>query len=412
MCPSYMATREEEHSTRGRARALFEMLHGGIIESGWKSDEVKNALDLCLACKGCKHDCPVNVDMATYKAEFMAHYYEGRLRPRAAYAMGLIYWWSRVASTLPGLANAVLRAPGLSGLAKAAGGIARERSFPEFASPTFRSWFARRQPQSGGGRRVILFPDTFSNYFQPRVAAAAVEVLEAAGYEVQIPPRVLCCGRPLYDEGMLGRAKTLLQQIMDTLAPMIADGTPVVGLEPACVATFRDELLNLFPDDARARRLAEQSSMLSEFLAQEEVALPPLHRQALVHFHCHHHAILKPEAEKRVLRGMGLDARVLDAGCCGMAGSFGFDARHYEVSLRCGERALLPAVRAAADDTLIVADGFSCREQIAQTTGRRALHLAQVMQMALREGPHGAPAAPPERDYLRLRAPMRKGENP
>ena len=229
-------------------------------------------------------------------------------------------------------------------------------------------------------------------------------MLEAAGYRVQIPPRLLCCGRPLYDEGMLGRAKNLLRQIMDTLGPMTADGTPVVGLEPACVATFRDELINLFPDDERAQRLAGQSFILSEFLAREEVALPPLHRQAVVHIHCNHHAILRPEAEKEVLRAMELDFEVLDSGCCGMAGSFGFDAEHYDVSIKCGERVLLPAVRQAARDTLIVADGFSCREQIAQTTDRQALHLAQVLQMALREGPDGARGDLPERDYLRLSA--------
>lgn len=404
MCPSYMATHDEEHTTRGRARALFEMLHGGIIEKGWKSDEVRGALDLCLACKGCKRDCPVNVDMATYKAEFMAHYYQGRLRPRSAYSMGLIYWWSRIASMMPGLANATLQTGALSSLIKATGGIAKERRMPAYASPTFRRWFGRRRPRNGNGRRVILFPDTFNNYFHPRVGAAAVEVLEAAGYQVQIPPRVLCCGRPLYDEGMLHRAKGLLRQIMDTLGPMTADDTPVVGLEPACVAAFRDELINLFPNDERARRLAERTFILSEFLAEQQVALPPLERSAVVHFHCNHHAILRPEADKKVLGGMGLDFEVLDSGCCGMAGSFGFEAEHYDMSIKCGERVLLPAVREAPRDALIISDGFSCREQIAQTTDRQALHLAQVMQMALREGPGGARAEPPERDYLRLDA--------
>ena len=404
MCPSFMATRDEKDTTRGRARALFEMIHGGPIKQGWRREHVRDTLDLCLACKGCKRDCPVGVDMATYKAEFMAHYYKGRLRPRAAYSMGLIYWWSRLASTMPGLVNLALKTPGLSSALKAAGGIAQERRFPVYANPTFRQWFRQRRARNGNGRRVILFPDTFNNFFQPRVGAAAVEVLEAAGYEVQIPPRVLCCGRPLYAEGMLGRAKGLLRQIMDTLGPMTEDGTAVVGLEPACVAAFKDELINLFPDDPRARRLAEQSFMLSEFLEKEGVALPPLHRQAVVHFHCNHHAVLEPEAEKKVLGGMELDFRVLDSGCCGMAGSFGFEAEHYGISIKCGERVLLPAVREAPRDTLIISDGFSCREQIAQTTERQALHLAQVMQMALRDGPNGAQGDPPERDYLRLSA--------
>jgi Fe-S oxidoreductase len=402
MCPSFMATHDEKDTTRGRARALFEMIHGGSIEKGWRSEHVRETLDLCLACKGCKRDCPVGVDMATYKAEFMAHYYKGRLRPRSAYSMGLIHWWSRVAANAPGLVNFALKAPGLSSAVKAAGGIHQKREFPPYARRTFRSWMKDHGPHGGSRGSVILFPDTFNNYFQPWVGAAAVEVLESAGYQVQIPPRVLCCGRPLYAEGMLGRAKGLLRQIMHTLGPMTEDGTPVVGLEPACVAVFKDELINLFPDDPRARRLAEQSYLLSEFLTAEDVTLPPLHRNAVVHFHCNHHAVLEPEAEKKVLSGMGLDFQVLDSGCCGMAGSFGFEAEHYDISIKCGERVLLPAVREAARDTLIISDGFSCREQIAQTTERQALHLAQVMQMALREGPNGAQGDPPERDYLRL----------
>jgi FAD/FMN-containing dehydrogenase/Fe-S oxidoreductase len=395
MCPSYMVTREEEHSTRGRARALFEMLHGGIIDKGWKSEEVREALDLCLACKGCKRDCPVNVDMATYKAEFMAHYYKGRLRPRSAYAMGLIYWWSRVAAMAPALANFALKAPGLSRLIKAAGGIHQKRSFPPYAKGTFRAWFERRSARNEGRPPVVLFPDTFNNFFRPETAQAAVEVLEELGYQVRIPPRILCCGRPLYAEGMLDRAKGLLRQIMDVLGPDAEAGTPIVGLEPACVATFRDELINLFPKDRRAQALAKQTLILSEFLAREEVDLPRLKRQATVHFHCNHHAILKPEAEKRVLQGMGLDMDVLDSGCCGMAGSFGFEKEHYEVSMKCGERVLLPAVRAAEPDRLIIADGFSCREQIAQATDREALHLAQVIQLAMRQ--REAPGAPANR---------------
>lgn len=397
MCPSYMATREEEHSTRGRARALFEMLHGGIIDKGWKSDEVREALDLCLACKGCKRDCPVNVDMATYKAEFMAHHYEGRLRPRSAYSMGLIYWWSRLASLAPSLANFALRAPGLSAVIKAAGGIHQKRSFPPYAKETFRAWFARRGTRNAGRPEVILFPDTFNNFFRPETAQAAVEVLEGLGYQVRIPPRILCCGRPLYAEGMLDRAKRLLREIMDVLGPEAAAGTPIVGLEPACVATFRDELTNLFPKDQRAQDLARQTLILSEFLAREDIDLPQLRRKATVHFHCNHHAILKPEAQKSILEDMGLEFEVLDSGCCGMAGSFGFEKEHFDVSMKCGERVLLPAVRAAGKDVLIIADGFSCREQIAQSTGRQALHLSEVLRMAMRETGSGSAVTRGER---------------
>jgi Fe-S oxidoreductase len=402
MCPSYMATREEEHSTRGRSRALFEMLHGGVLKDGWRSDAVREALDLCLACKGCKSDCPVNVDMATYKAEFMAHYYKRRLRPRSAYSMGLIYWWSRLASTAPSLANFALRAPGLGAAIKAAGGIHPNRSMPAYARRTLRSWLKKRGSRPGDRGPVILFPDTFNNFFRPGVGAAAVEVLERLGYEVRLPERILCCGRPLYDEGMLTTAKHLLRQIMRTLGPAVADGTPIVGLEPACVASFRDELVNLFPKDERARRLAEQTYMLSELLAKDGVPLPELKRKAVVHFHCNHHAVLKPDTERKVLEGLGLDLRVLDSGCCGMAGSFGFEKEHYEVAMKCGERVLLPAVRDADKDALIIANGFSCREQIAQATNRQALHLAQVIRMAMQEAGKGAATTFPERRSLEI----------
>ena len=403
MCPSFMATHEEEHSTRGRSRALYEMLHGGIIEDGWKSDAVRDSLDLCLACKGCKNDCPVNVDMATYKAEFMAHYYKGRLRPRSAYSMGLIYWWARAAALVPGLVNFASRTPGLSSLIKAAGGIHQKRSLPAFAPQTFRSWFDGREQRPAGGRRVILFPDTFNNFLTPGVAAAAVEVLEHLGYPVRIPDRVLCCGRPLYDIGMLGTARHLLRQIMDTLDPDLDDDTWIVGLEPACVSALRDELLNLFPDDPRAKRVADRTLFLSEFLAREQdrIEIPPLSQKATVHLHCHHHAVLGSSAERSVLKRLGLDVDLLDSGCCGMAGSFGFEREHYDVAMKCGERVLLPAVRQADEESLVISNGFSCREQIAQSTERRALHLAQVLHMAIR-GRGTSPGAYPERAHLEV----------
>jgi FAD/FMN-containing dehydrogenase/Fe-S oxidoreductase len=385
MCPSYRVTRDEEHSTRGRARLLFEMLEGDVLTDGWRDEGVRDALDLCLACKGCRSDCPVGVDMATYKAEFLSHYYAGRLRPRTAYTVGLIYWWARLASRVPRLANLATRTQGLRALATRVAGVHPRRRVPAFATRTFRDWFGARSARPPGGERVILWPDTFNNFFSPHVLQAAVEVLESAGFTVDIPPRPLCCGRPLYDYGFLDRAKKQLRQIMDELRSDIRAGVPVVGLEPSCVAVFRDELLNLFPHDEDARRLSQQTVVLSELLEQRapDWTLPQLPREAIVQGHCHHKAVLGFDSETSVLDRLGIDATVLDEGCCGMAGSFGFEAEHYDVSVAVGEQGLLPAVRAAAADTLIVADGFSCREQITQCTTRRAIHLAEAIRMAL-----------------------------
>ncbi len=404
MCPSYMVTKEEMHSTRGRTHLLFEMLQGDPMRGGWKSDTVREALDLCLACKGCRSECPMNVDMATYKAEFLSHYYEGRPRPRHAYAMGLIYWWARLASLAPGVVNLVTHLPVVGKAFQVLGGISTRRTTPSFAPETFVSWFRRRAPRDVGRPRVLLWPDTFNNHFHPQTARAAVEVLEAAGFEVVIPPRPLCCGRPLYDFGMLETAKRMLRQVLDVLRPEIEASTPVVGLEPSCVAVFRDEMMNLFPMDEDAKRLSANTFILSEFLEKKapDFRPPKLRRKALVQKHCHHEHVMKFDAENAVLQKLGLDYDLLDSGCCGMAGSFGFEAEHYDVSVAVGERRLLPAVRRADPDTLVIADGFSCREQIAGLTDRGALHLAQVIQMALREGPDGPRRPLPERDYQPL----------
>ncbi|HET8632150.1 MAG TPA: FAD-linked oxidase C-terminal domain-containing protein [Thermomicrobiales bacterium] len=398
MCPSFMATREEAYTTRGRTRLLFEMLQGEAITDGWRSEAVKDALDLCLACKGCKGDCPVAVDVATYKAEFLSHYYAGRLRPPAAYAFGLVMWWARLAAAAPGLVNLLSHAPGVSTAGKRLLGIAPSREIPRFAGRTFHAWFAARGPRNPDGERVVLWPDTFTNYFEPEVGRAAVEVLEAQGYRVALPPRPLCCGRPLYDYGMLTLAERFLRQILDALRDDIAAGVPVVGLEPSCVSVFRDELRNLFPHDQDALRLGRQTFLLSEFLLREDYRPPQLRRKALVHAHCHHKAILGLDAERELLDRLDLDYEIPEDGCCGMAGGFGYEADKCEVSLKVGERALLPAVRAAAKDTLIIADGYSCRSQIAQETNRRALHLAQVLQLALRDGDR-PPADYPESRY-------------
>jgi FAD/FMN-containing dehydrogenase/Fe-S oxidoreductase len=392
MCPSYRATREEEHSTRGRAHLLWEMTQGqgrddGIVRDGWRSEEVKQSLDLCLACKGCKTECPVGVDVATYKAEFLSHYYEGRVRPRSAYAFGNIDLWARLASHAPGLVNLTTQLPILRDISKLVAGIPKQRAIPAFAPETFKTWFGHRRSSSRHTEAppVLLWPDTFNNYFHPGTAKAAVEVLEAAGFQVLVPKANLCCGRPLYDHGMLDRAQSLLLQILDELSPEIEAGIPIVGLEPSCVAVFRDELLNLFPHDERAQALSRQTFLLSEFLETfaRNVPLPQLNRKALLHGHCHHKSLMKMTAEESVLHRLGVDFQSPAPGCCGMAGSFGFEPEKYDLSIAIGELELLPAVRRAPPDWLIIADGFSCREQIAQSSPRHALHLAEVLQMAL-----------------------------
>lgn len=385
MCPSYRVTMEEKHSTRGRARLLWEMLQGKVITDGWKSKEVKESLDLCLACKGCKGECPVTVDMATYKAEFLSHYYKGRVRPIHAYAFGYIDRFARLASIAPGFANFFTQTRGLSSIGKSIAGIPQQRKIPAFAGQTFKQWFFKRKPKGTAQRQVMLWPDTFNNHFFPDTARAAVEVLEAANYQVIVPEETLCCGRPLYDFGMLDRAERLLKQILSVLRDEIAAGIPVVVLEPSCLAVFRDEMVNLLPDNEDAKRLSEQTFLLSEFLERkvENYQPPELRRKALVHGHCHQKALMGMGSDESVLSKLGLDFKTVDSGCCGMAGSFGFEKEHYDVSLSVGELVLLPAVRKATDDTLIVANGFSCREQITQTTGRQALHLAQVIQLAM-----------------------------
>lgn len=378
MCPSYRATMEEKHSTRGRARLLFEMLHGDVIRDGWKSEEVFDALDLCLSCKGCKGDCPVNVDMATYKAEFLSHYYENRLRPRYAYAMGWIHRWARLASFFPRIANVL----GRTSLAKRIGGISPQRQVPRFAPLTFKDWFHRRGTRNDGEPKVILWADTFNNYFHPEVAIAATEVLEDAGFRVVVPEAPLCCGRPLYDYGFLREADKLLGDTLTHLKPSIEAGLPMVGLEPSCLAVFRDEMLDLRPHDQDAKRLHGQVFTLAEFLSKQDYKPPALHRELLVHGHCHQKAVIGLDAEKKLFEAMGAKAEILDDGCCGMAGSFGFEEHKYDLSMKIYEHELGPRLRETPGEKLVLADGFSCKTQIEQATGRRPLHLAQFLQRA------------------------------
>jgi FAD/FMN-containing dehydrogenase/Fe-S oxidoreductase len=379
MCPSYMVTREEQHSTRGRAHLLFEMLRGETITGGWESDEVKRALDLCLACKACKSECPVSVDMATYKAEFLAHYYERQSRPVRAILFGHIDRWAALASQAPRVVNACASIRPLATVLQSLVGIAPQRRLPRFASETFQRWMQQHPPRSEG-QRVILWSDTFTNYFHPQVGRAAVAVLERLGYHVVVPPQT-CCGRPLYDFGLLDSAREHLQAVFATLADTLRGDAPIVVLEPSCFAVLRDEAVGLFGDREMVRTLADRTVLFSTFVRPhlESGELPPLSANALAQIHCHQQATMGSESTDAALRASGLHAQILDAGCCGMAGSFGFDKSHYEVSLQVGERVLLPAVRNAPPDTLIVADGFSCREQIRQTTRRTAHHFAELL---------------------------------
>jgi FAD/FMN-containing dehydrogenase/Fe-S oxidoreductase len=400
MCPSYMVTHEEMHSTRGRARLLFEMMQGDVLRDGWRSKAVKESLDLCLSCKGCKGDCPVNVDMATYKAEFLSKYYKHRVRPRHAYAFGLIHNWARLGGLMPGMANFFSQSQWTSGLMKWFVGMAPERQVPAFAHENFKHWFKRRPETHPARPAVVLWPDTFNNYFHPEVAKAAVEVLEDAGFRIIVPQTNMCCGRPLYDYGMLATAKRWLRDILDTMRTEIQAGLPFVVLEPSCCAVFRDELCNMLPHDQDAARLRNQTFLLDEFLQKKtpkDYRMPQLRQKALVHMHCHHRAAMGIDCHKQVLSRMGLDFEVLDSGCCGMAGAFGFEkGEHYEVSIKCGERVLLPRVREAPENQLIITSGFSCREQMHQCAGKRAHHLAEVLQMALQTGRREAVQQKPE----------------
>ncbi len=403
MCPSYMVTLEEAHSTRGRAHMLFELLQGEVLREGWKDEQVKESLDLCLACKACKSECPANVDLATYKAEFLSHYYDTHRRPLFAHAFGKIDKWLHLAAHAPRLANFLSRAPILSTIIRSALRLAPERQIPQLANSTFTQWAPKNHVAAGKGSAtpestasaptrgdVMLWADTFNNHFHPDTLRAGLEVLTAACFNVTIPQQRLCCGRPLYDFGMLNEAKKYLEQIMQSLTPQIEAGIPIVVLEPSCASVFRDELRNLFPTDPRATNLRKQTFLLAEFLQKHapDYQPPSLTRKVLLHGHCHQKSLMKMNAEESLLRKMGADLNSLDAGCCGMAGPFGFEKEKYAISQAIGERVLLPAVRQAAPETLIISDGFSCREQILEATGRKPLHFAEALHQASRPTQH------------------------
>ncbi|HSI56669.1 MAG TPA: FAD-linked oxidase C-terminal domain-containing protein [Ideonella sp.] len=395
MCPSYRATKEERFSTRGRSRLLWEMLQGDVIKDGWNSQAVKQGLDTCLSCKGCRSDCPTHTDMASYKAEFLSHYYEQHSRPRQALTMGRIGDWAPLAGKLPWLANLMTQTPGLSSIAKLVGGVAAERQMPKFAAKTFRQLARQRHGAAMAGRRkVILWVDTFCEHFHPEVASASVEVLGHAGFQAVLPAAPLCCGRPLYDFGYLDLARAKLQKTLDIVGAQMADGdgapVAVVGLEPGCMSVFKDELLKLFPDDPRARRLSESVWLLGDFLHANGYQPPRYEVDVLVHTHCHQKSLFGSQPDIELLQRMGARATALDSGCCGMAGSFGFNPEHIEISKAVGELVLLPAVRKQAADTVILTNGFSCREQIKQGTGREVMHLAELLQLAHQRQAQGA----------------------
>jgi FAD/FMN-containing dehydrogenase/Fe-S oxidoreductase len=389
MCPSYMVTNEELHSTRGRAHLLWELMQEEVLPNQWKNEQVHEALDLCLSCKACKSECPVSVDMATYKSEFLAHYYEGKSRPLFHYAFGRIDRWAKLASYAPGLVNAINSTPGISHLIKSLLHIHPKRRFPRFSKPFTPDRRLARDPQRRRDRRVplpkespevFLWADTFNNYFHPAAMRAAHRVLTSAGFRVSVPDRHLCCGRPLYDFGMLDTAKKYLLKVLDVLTPQLHDGTPIIVLEPSCASVFRDELTNLLPADPRAQKLRDQTFLLSEFLVKHapNYQPPKITQKIIVHGHCHHRSAMGMHDELKLLRATGADVQLLDSGCCGMAGPFGFEKDKFEISQTLGERVLLPAVR-NNKEAIIVSDGFSCCEQITQNTNARPKHLAEVL---------------------------------
>ncbi|MFH9571953.1 FAD-linked oxidase C-terminal domain-containing protein [Streptomyces sp. NPDC017454] len=412
MCPSFRATGDEAHSTRGRARLLHEMLAGELVTDGWRSTEVRDALDLCLSCKGCRSDCPVEVDMATYKAEFLHHHYAGRRRPAAHYAMGWLPVWLRWAARarVAPVVNALASVRPLAAVAKRLGGIAGEREVPRLAGETFSRWWRRREASAGGGGLVVLWPDTFTEHLSPSVGRAAVRVLEAAGLRVVLPPTLrgravigdgtsksaaslltarrgrVCCGLTYVSTGQLDRARAVMRRTLDLMAPVLETSAPVVVLEPSCAAALRTDLPELLHDDPRAARLAARVLTFAEALERHapDWTPPAVDRPATGQTHCHQHAVLGDAADRRLREAAGLTGE-LSGGCCGLAGNFGFEAGHYEVSAACAEDQLLPAVREAPDGAVVLADGFSCRTQLEQLGGVRGRHLAEVLAEGLDE---------------------------
>ncbi|MFI0983754.1 FAD-binding and (Fe-S)-binding domain-containing protein [Streptomyces exfoliatus] len=382
MCPSYRATGEEKHSTRGRARLLHEMALGEVITDGWRSEEVREALDLCLSCKGCRSDCPVGVDMAAYKAEFLDRHYAGPAgvlrRPRSHWTMGRLPRW------LDLFGRALNPAMGLPFAARLAG-VTPERAMPRVADRTLVSWFGARSSR----RQAVLtlWPDTFTNHLAPEVGRAAVRVLEAAGLGVALPRGRVCCGLTYVSTGQLGAARRVMRRTLDVLERAGEEAGPLVVLEPSCAATLRTDLPELLPDDPRAAGVAASVRTFAEALETlaPEWEPPRLDRRVAGQTHCHQHAVLGDAADRRLRQRAGLTGE-LSGGCCGLAGNFGFEPAHYEVSIACAEDQLLPSLRAADRATAVLADGFSCRTQIGHVTNARARHLAELLAEGLDAG--------------------------
>jgi FAD/FMN-containing dehydrogenase/Fe-S oxidoreductase len=381
MCPSYRATGEEKHSTRGRARLLWEMLAGALKEEGFESEAVDEALDLCLSCKACKTECPVQVDMTHYKSEYLAQKYKGKLHPLHHYVFGFADKIARMGSLTPALTNLVLNAPITSPLIKYIVGVAQERKMPQLAKRSFKD--SRPTAIAGKGERVVLWADTWNNYYHPQTLSAAESVLVQAGFQVETTKGHICCGRALYDFGLLPTAKSYMATVLDRIAPQIEAGLPFIFLEPSCASIFKDEALELFPNDPRAQKMSTLVWLLADWLAAEApdwVKGRLNGANVILHGHCHHKAVFGgPKNEIALLRKAGATVEMIESTCCGMAGPFGFEADKIEVSKAIANLNLIPAVKAAAETTIIVADGFSCREQISQLSTREGLHFAEIL---------------------------------
>jgi Fe-S oxidoreductase len=387
MCPSYMATRDEEHSTRGRANALRAVLSGTLAPAEFTGRRLHEVMDLCLECKGCKAECPSNVDMAKLKYEFLYHYHRANGLPLRNRLFGHIARLNGLGARVPGLVNWLSALPLNRWLLEKVAGVDRRRPLPALAAQTFTEWFARRRvPTTAARAEVVLFPDTFTTYNVPEIGRAAVELLEAAGYRVVLAEGK-CCGRPLISKGLLDRAREHAAWNVARLLPYAARGVAIVGLEPSCLLTLRDEAVDLLGTD-EARTVAGQSLLLEEFLLRERgrglvLRFAAHGRKALLHGHCHQKALVGTAPTVAALRWAGFEVSEVDSGCCGMAGSFGFEREHYDISVALGNRRLAPAVKAAEPATEIVAPGMSCRQQIDHLAGRRARHPAEVLRDAL-----------------------------
>jgi FAD/FMN-containing dehydrogenase/Fe-S oxidoreductase len=389
MCPSYLATREEKDSTRGRARVLQEVVRG---EMAWSDPAVKESLDLCLSCKGCASDCPTGIDMATYKSEVLHQTYRGRRRPRSHYTLGKLPFWARLAGRTPRLANLMVRLPLVGPMLLWLAGVDRRRSVPAFAQRPFRRTF---KSKAEGGKPVVLFVDSFSDAFDPEVAEAMVRVLRSAGYEPHLPARpdrgAVCCGLTWITTGQLDKAKEILENTVLALAPAARDGVPIVGIEPSCTAVLRSDLRELLPGSADAELVAGSVRTLAELLAETPGWTPPDLGavEIIAQPHCHHHAVLGWQTDQSLLEAAGARVRTL-AGCCGLAGNFGVEIGHYEVSVAVAEQNLLPALDSAPGGAVVLADGFSCRTQVSDLRDLRSIHLAQLLAGDLGPGDSGA----------------------